>query len=66
MAKDDREILHAIRMPATEEAPRVTYKPGMEDELASAFPQSQLDAWVKAGDLAGAWKHLKAEPKKEK
>lgn len=66
MAKDNREILHGIRMPISKDASggerlAKLYKPGMEDELASALSQEQLDAAVERGDLSGDWKHISAK-----
>jgi len=68
MAKDDREILHGIRFPIQKEgrARSQVFKAGMEDELAAAATQEQLDKWVADGDLAGTWKAKKAEKKGEK
>lgn len=60
MAKDDREIVSAVRMPETEAGPRVTYKPGMEDELAAVATKEQLDAWLEAGVITGGWSTKKA------
>jgi hypothetical protein len=73
MAKDDREIVHGIRMSVQKDAEGAAKTPpvfvaGMEDELAAALTQEQLDAAVERGDLSGTWKHLsakKAEKSKE-
>ena len=63
MAKDNREILHGIRVlaPAKNKgiAQSMTYGPGKEDELAAAFTQKQLDAMKERGDIAGDWKSTK-------
>lgn len=66
MAKDDREIVHGIRMSVLKEAEGSAKTPpvftsGMEDELAAALTQEQLDAAVERGDLTGTWKHLSAK-----
>jgi hypothetical protein len=74
MAKDDRQILHGIRSGIAKGAEgkdksATTYKAGMEDELAAALSQEELDAAVERGDLAGTWKHIskaKAEKAAEK
>lgn len=62
MAKDDRQILHGIRSPVSKEARKSgrsqLFKPGMEDELAQALTQQQLDDAVERGDLSGTWKHI--------
>lgn len=69
--KDNREIIHGIRVnvpPA--EGHRLpqskTFVPGMEDELAAAFPQAKLDEMKARGDIAGNWKSTmgKAAPAK--
>jgi hypothetical protein len=67
MAKDNREIVHGIRMPVLQEATgnekvAKVFTPGMEDELAAAMSQEQLDAAVERGDLTGDWKHLAKAP----
>lgn len=64
--KDDREIVHGIRMMAPSPEGRrlpqsITYVSGMEDELAAAFSQEQLDAMKERGDITGNWKAKKAE-----
>jgi hypothetical protein len=65
MAKrDDREIIHGIRtmMPSTEgrRLPQSqTFTSGMEDELAAAFTQKELDAMKDRGDITGSWKSTK-------
>jgi len=66
MAKDDREIVHGIRVMAAPVEGRRTpqskiYATGMEDELAAAFTQKELDAMVKRGDLTGNWKSTKGK-----
>lgn len=67
---DNRKILHGIRPSIPKDAepkdrrPQV-YKAGMEDELAHALSQEELDAAVKRGDLEGDWKHLKSAPKSD-
>ena len=37
----------------------LTYKDGMEDELAAAFSQEVLDRLVATGSLQGDWKSTK-------
>jgi hypothetical protein len=64
MAKDNREIVHGIRvMVAAPEGRRTpqskTFSSGMEDELAAQFSQAQLNEMVKRGDLTGNWKSTK-------
>jgi hypothetical protein len=67
MPKDDREILQGIRFPIQkddgrprkERASRL-FTSGMEDELAEAATQEQLDGWVADGALKGTWKHKAA------
>lgn len=74
MAKDNREIVRGIRIPVSQEATgnekvATLFKPGMEDELAAALDQKQLDAAVERGDLTGDWKHIskaKAEKASDK
>jgi hypothetical protein len=61
MAKDNREIIHGIRvmLPSTEgrRLPQSqTFASGMEDELAAAFSQKDLDAMKERGDITGNWK----------
>jgi hypothetical protein len=73
MGKDNREILHGIRIPVKQDAEgnekrTQVFTSGMEDELAAAMPQADLDAAVERGDLSGDWKHMtakKVESKKE-
>ena len=64
MAKDNRQIVHGIRVmvPRTEGkkiAQSQTFSSGMEDELAAAFTQKELDAMKERGDIAGNWKSTK-------
>lgn len=56
MAKDDRRISQAIRMPATDKTSRITYKTGMEDELAAVATLEQLKGWQESGAIEGNWK----------
>jgi hypothetical protein len=70
MAKDNREILHGIRVPVSQEATGAekhakVFTSGMEDELAAALDQKQLDAAVERGDLNGDWKHISKAKAKE-
>lgn len=64
MAKDNREIIHGIRvMVPSEEGRRLpqskTFTSGMEDELAAAFTQTQLKQMLERGDITGNWKSTK-------
>lgn len=63
MAKDNREIVHGIRVIKAKNpkgnAQSVTYASGMEDELAAAFSQEELDAMKERGDITGNWKAIK-------
>jgi len=64
MAKDNREIVHGIRvLVPTEEGKRLpqskTFISGMEDELAAAFSQTQLKQMLERGDITGNWKSTK-------
>jgi len=63
MAKDNREIAHGIRTlkPKGNKgvAQSMTYAAGMEDELAAAFTQKELDAMKERGDITGNWKSTK-------
>lgn len=64
MAKDNREIIHGIRvmLPLKEGkklAQSKTLASGMEDELAAAFTQAELNAMLERGDITGTWKSTK-------
>ena len=66
MAKDDRQIVHGIRvMVPSPEGRRTpmsqTFSSGMEDELAAEFTDAQLKAMVERGDLTGNWKSTKGK-----
>lgn len=66
MAKDNREIIHGIRALKPKEEGRriaqsVTYASGMEDELAAAYTQAELDAMKERGDITGNWKSTKGK-----
>lgn len=66
MAKDNREIVHGIRaltIPARggRIAQSQTFVPGMEDELAAAYTDTELKAMVERGDLTGNWKSTKGK-----
>lgn len=66
MAKDNREIVHGIRtmLPPQEGkklAQSKTLSSGMEDELAAAFTQKELDAMKERGDIKGNWKSTKGK-----
>lgn len=73
MAKDNREIVRGISIPVAKDATGADkhsklFTSGMEDELASALSQEQLNAAVERGDLSGDWKAIspkKAEKAKE-
>jgi hypothetical protein len=69
MAKDNRKILSAVRLHADRETGtgRTVFRDGMENELAEAASQEQLDGLVKSGALSGDWKAIKkAKAKEEK
>lgn len=66
MAKDNREIVRGIRvmLPPSEgrRTPQSrTFTSGMEDELAAAFTQKELDAMAARGDITGNWKSTKGK-----
>lgn len=65
MAKDNREIVHGIRVLSAKNpkgnAQSTTYASGMEDELAAAFTQAEINEMVKRGDLTGNWKSTKGK-----
>lgn len=65
MAKDNREIVHGIRALKPREGHRIaqsiTYSSGMEDELAAAFTQKELNAMKERGDITGDWKSTKGK-----
>lgn len=65
MPKDDREIIHGIRVLAAKNprgnAQSMTYASGMEDELAANFSQAELDAMKERGDITGNWKSTKGK-----
>lgn len=64
--KDNREIIRGIRMsvenPNRKTASSKTFVPGMEDELAAAFTDTQLKGMVERGDITGNWKSTKGKP----
>lgn len=69
MAKDNRTIVHGIRVMKTKgESGRipqsVTYVAGMEDELAAAYTDAELKAMLERGDITGNWKSTKGKPAK--
>ena len=71
MAKDNREIVHGIRaLKPNAEGRRlpqsITYSSGMEDELAAAFTQKELNAMKERGDITGDWKSTKGAKSVEK
>jgi hypothetical protein len=64
MAKDNRQIVHGVRVlvPRAEGkkiAQSQTFASGMEDELAAAFTQKELNAMLERGDITGNWKSTK-------
>lgn len=63
MAKDNREIVHGIRMlienPNRKTATSKTFSSGMEDELAAQFTNQQLKQMKERGDITGDWKSTK-------
>ena len=65
MAKDNREIVHGIRVMKPKEGHRVaqsmTFSSGMEDELAAAFTDAELKAMFQRGDITGNWKSTKGK-----
>jgi len=65
MAKDNREIVHGIRVMVAAEGRKTpqsrTFSSGMEDELAAEFTDAQLKAMVERGDLTGNWKSTKGK-----
>lgn len=65
MPKDDRKIIHGIRVIKSKNpkgnAQSMTYKSDMEDELAAAFSQAELDAMKERGDITGNWKSTKGK-----
>lgn len=69
MAKDNREIIHGIRVVASKNpkgnAQSMTYSGDMVDELAAAFTQAELDAMKERGDITGNWKSTKGKVVKE-
>ena len=69
MAKDNREIVRGIRALQAKgkgNAQSLTYASGMEDELAGAYSQKELDAMKQRGDITGNWKSTKGAVKAEK
>lgn len=65
MAKDNREIIHGIRAMKAREGHRnpqsITYASGMEDELAAAYSQVELNEMIKRGDITGNWKSTQSK-----
>lgn len=65
MPKDDREIVHGIRVMKAKEGHRIaqsmTYASGMEDELAAAYTQAELNVMKERGDITGNWKSTKGK-----
>lgn len=69
MAKDNREIVHGIRALSQKAeggrlAQSITYASGMEDELAAAYTQPELNAMKERGDITGNWKSTKGQAPK--
>jgi hypothetical protein len=65
MAKDNREIIHGIRVVVAKSpkgnAQSHTYVSGEEDELAAAFTDAELKAMFERGDITGNWKSTKGK-----
>ncbi len=65
MAKDNREIIHGIRVMVPVEGRRLpqskTFASGMEDELAAAYTQKELNVMLERGDITGNWKSTKGK-----
>lgn len=66
MAKDNREIIHGIRVMKPREGggripQSVTFTSGMEDELAANFTDKELKAMFERGDITGNWKSTKGK-----
>lgn len=65
MPKDNREIIHGIRVMKAKDNHRVaqshTYAAGQEDELAAAYSQAELNAMKERGDITGDWKSTKGK-----
>lgn len=66
MAKDNREIIHGIRTilpaePGKKLPQSKTFASGMEDELAAAFSQAELNKMLERGDITGNWKSTKGK-----
>lgn len=66
MAKDNREIVRGIRVLKPKDETRrtassMTFASGMEDELAAAFTQRELNAMKERGDITGDWKSTKGK-----
>lgn len=65
MPKDDREIIHGIRVMKAKEGHRIaqsmTFSSGMEDELAATYTQAELNAMKERGDITGNWKSTKGK-----
>lgn len=77
MARDNRKILRGIRIPVARPNAKpdkdgvihkfasLTYKDGMEDELAAAFSQDVLDKLVATGSITGTWVSTKPAEEEE-
>jgi len=63
MPKDDRTIVHGISTMVAREGKKLpqmkVLADGMEDELAAAYTQKELDAMKERGDITGKWKSTK-------
>lgn len=53
--KDDRKIVSAIRMPASDKGGRRVFKAGDEEELAKVATQEQLRTYAASGAITGDW-----------
>lgn len=63
MARDDRKIVSAIRMPAARDgsAPRRVFRTDDDvDELQKVATPEQLQSYADAGAITGNWKGVKA------
>lgn len=63
MPKDNREIVRAITHYQVRDGEKSgsmkKFIPGMEDELAAAYSQKELNAMIERGDIKGNWKSTK-------
>lgn len=63
MAKDNREIVHGIRVMVPQEGRRIpqskTLVAGDEDAVAAMYTDKELKVMLERGDITGNWKSLK-------